>query len=202
MGAAPAERKAPSGVGAAIAFAVVAHGDQRRKDGRTPYIVHPMGVLRHVATEAQVADPEILAAAVLHDVLEDTPVGRAELQRRFGPRVTGLVLELTLPPELHGPSVPDQVKTVAILERLPSMSWAAVLVKLCDRWDNLRDLHAVPWTSEKVRGYREGAVQIARTVEARLARDPPPPELGEGIARAIQGLKQAAGSGRTPAPPG
>ena len=56
----------------AAAFAADKHRNQRRKDhARTPYINHPLAVARVLAEEGGVKDPEILAAAILHDTLED-----------------------------------------------------------------------------------------------------------------------------------
>jgi guanosine-3',5'-bis(diphosphate) 3'-pyrophosphohydrolase len=58
----------------AAAFAADKHRNQRRKDhARTPYINHPLAVARVLAEEGGVKTPEILAAAILHDTLEDTP---------------------------------------------------------------------------------------------------------------------------------
>ncbi len=74
----------------AVEFAVQAHAGQKRKGTDFPYIFHPMeaGAIAARLTD----DGEIVAAAVLHDVLEDTPVSPAELEGRFGPRVARLVL--------------------------------------------------------------------------------------------------------------
>ena len=76
----------------AIAFAVKSHGGMLRKDG-TPYILHPLEDMIVVGT--MTTDKEVLAAAVLHDVLEDTSVTEEELRKEFGDRVTGFVLAET-----------------------------------------------------------------------------------------------------------
>src|SRR5437762_3381754 len=60
-----------------IAFAANAHGTQRRKYSDEPYIVHPVNVMRICMEYSE--DISILAAALLHDVLEDTHVGRDEI---------------------------------------------------------------------------------------------------------------------------
>lgn len=80
----------------AIAFAAIAHAEQKRKYDNLPYIVHPIEVMTILSTYA--VDPvteEMLVAAVLHDVVEDTPVGLSTIQRRFGDVVAKLVEELT-----------------------------------------------------------------------------------------------------------
>ena len=73
----------------AIAFAAKAHEDQVRKGTTIPYIVHPMEAA--AICSYMTDDPEILAAAVLHDVVEDADVTAGEIEREFGPRVAKLV---------------------------------------------------------------------------------------------------------------
>ena len=72
----------------AVQFAMVAHRGQKRKDG-TVYILHPMEVATIVGTLTN--DEAVLAAAVLHDTVEDTDVTADDLLRTFGPRVAALV---------------------------------------------------------------------------------------------------------------
>ena len=87
----------------AIAFAVEKHSGMTRKRESTPYILHPMEVATIVGTMS--SDEELLAAAVLHDTVEDTDATIDEIYELFGPRVAALVLSETedkrddLPPE-------------------------------------------------------------------------------------------------------
>ena len=87
----------------AMRFALEAHSGMVRKAAGTPYILHPMEVASIAATMTK--DEEVLAAAVLHDVVEDTSHTLAEIEQRFGPRVAELVAAETenkredLPPE-------------------------------------------------------------------------------------------------------
>ena len=178
----PASRARPGAVVAAIAFSLAAHGSQLRKDRRTPYIVHPVAVLRILSTELGVTDPEILAAGALHDVLEDTSRTPAELRRRFGPIVTSLVVELTLPSDLHGPEVPDSLKTRALVRAVRTMSWPAVLVKLADRTDNLRDSSNAGWSAGKRRAFRSQSRHLLRAIDLRGRADPPPAGLAKTLA--------------------
>jgi (p)ppGpp synthase/HD superfamily hydrolase len=69
-------------VEAALSFAAQAHARQVRKGTDVPYIVHPVGVLL-VLIEAGERDPELLAAALLHDTVEDTGVTLDELRSRW-----------------------------------------------------------------------------------------------------------------------
>ena len=173
----------------AIRFAAEAHRHQSRKDGRTPYIVHPVAVLRRLSSDLGVEDADLLCAAVLHDVIEDSAVTREELEHRFGDRVAGWVQELTVPTALHGPTVSDQRKTEALVRAVDRMSWEAVIVKLCDRWDNLRDMSNARWGPEKRENYRAQTQQILRALDRRCAVAAPPPALAPLLTRARAGLE-------------
>jgi len=73
----------------AIIFAVQAHSGMVRKGTKSPYILHPLEAAAIVASMTD--DEEVIAAAVLHDVLEDTPTTVYQLIEEFGQRVTSLV---------------------------------------------------------------------------------------------------------------
>ena len=73
----------------AVAFAEKAHRGQVRKGTSTPYIVHPMEAAAIVAT--MTSDPAVIAAAVLHDVIEDTDYTADDVRRLFGPDVLALI---------------------------------------------------------------------------------------------------------------
>jgi (p)ppGpp synthase/HD superfamily hydrolase len=79
----------------AFAFACEAHKDQRRKYTNEPYVNHCASVAARVAS--MVNDAEVVAAALLHDVIEDTQIGYEQLERVFGKRVADLVLQVTDP---------------------------------------------------------------------------------------------------------
>ena len=76
-------------VSEAIAFAVKAHDGMRRKKSSAPYILHPMEAT--VIVGAMTDDQNIIAAAALHDVVEDTGITIEEIEKRFGKRVRELV---------------------------------------------------------------------------------------------------------------
>ena len=77
----------------ALAYATDAHKGQVRKYTGEPYIVHPIEVMETVSRVMD--DPEVKAAALLHDVVEDTPVSIKDIEDVFGPRVAALVSDLT-----------------------------------------------------------------------------------------------------------
>ena len=76
-------------VSEAIAFAVKAHDGMRRKKSDVPYILHPMEAAVIVGT--MTSDQNIIAAAALHDVVEDTGITIEEIEEKFGKRVRELV---------------------------------------------------------------------------------------------------------------
>ena len=76
-------------VSEAIAFAVKAHDGMRRKKSSTPYILHPMEAAVIVST--MTADQNMIAAAALHDVVEDAGITIEEIEEKFGKRVCELV---------------------------------------------------------------------------------------------------------------
>lgn len=116
----------PNPVAAARAFALVAHGDQRY--GEYPFIVH----LEDVAERAFACglDVDIITAAYLHDVLEDTQTPREELARLFGEKVTTLVEAVTNKPGKNRAA--RHAATYPALRDNPS----ALALKLCDRLAN------------------------------------------------------------------
>jgi (p)ppGpp synthase/HD superfamily hydrolase len=87
---------------AALAFADERHAGQQRKIDGAPFVTHPVEVacLLH---EAGYGD-DVVAAGVLHDVLEDTTAERADLEESFGPEVARLVAALTDDPEIADPA--------------------------------------------------------------------------------------------------
>ena len=78
----------------AAAFAAQAHRHQRRRDG-SPYSAHPARVALTIATVFGVHDDEVLAAAMLHDVIEDCDVDYDEVLKHFGKRTADLVAAMT-----------------------------------------------------------------------------------------------------------
>ena len=90
-------------VSKAIEFSVIAHDGMRRRKSETPYILHPMevGVIVATMTDKQ----EVIAAGILHDVVEDAGISMEEIRDIFGSRVMELVASETenkyeeLPPE-------------------------------------------------------------------------------------------------------
>ena len=120
----------------AIHFAKIAHDGQLRKGGG-PYIEHPMRVM--FTLSAYTMDEDLLCAAVLHDVVEDTKYDFTDINMRFGERVANLVKELTNEDE----DEPRAKRIAARNDKYFHMSEDAKVVKMCDRMHNLRTLSSL-----------------------------------------------------------
>jgi myo-inositol-1(or 4)-monophosphatase len=121
----------------AIIFAVRAHAGTERRGKGYPYIVHPLEALEIVST--MTADQELLAAAVLHDTVEDTAVTLAQLQAIFGERIAKLVADES-DDVLEGLSEEESwhARKRAAIERLSRASRDAKMVALGDKLSNMR----------------------------------------------------------------
>ena len=121
---------------AASAFAAHKHRDQRRKGAdASPYINHPIAVANVLANEGGITDDTVLAAALLHDTIEDTDTTVGELQAQFGPDVAAIVVEVT-----DDKSLPKQDRKRLQIEHAATLSNQAKLVKLADKTCNVRDM--------------------------------------------------------------
>jgi (p)ppGpp synthase/HD superfamily hydrolase len=117
----------------ALTFAARAHQGQVRKGTTTPYIVHPVGVMLTLQAAGE-SDPDLLAAALLHDTLEDAGVTAEALRDQFGPRVAEIVAGATEPFARDDPWEDRKQHTVAFLRTAPR---AIQLVAAADKLHNL-----------------------------------------------------------------
>jgi GTP diphosphokinase / guanosine-3',5'-bis(diphosphate) 3'-diphosphatase len=130
----------------AFEFARQHHGDDRRRSGEL-YITHPLTIAYYLA-EYQL-DAATLAAALLHDIVEDTVVSVAEVQERFGPEVAHLVNGLTKFELVTDDGAPEwmakEVARDATLHKLFSVMTGDLrvgIIKLFDRLHNMRTIAA------------------------------------------------------------
>ena len=149
----------------AVKFATQAHRriDQRRKYSKQPYEVHLKSVADIVASVTD--DEEMLAAAWLHDTVEDTPATIEDIEREFGEGVAGLVSDLT---DVSRPGDGNRAVRKAI-DRAHSAraSARAKTVKLADLIDNCRDI-----CSHDERFARVFLVEMAALLEVLDDGDP------------------------------
>ena len=128
-------------VSEAISFAVKAHDGMRRKKSEAPYILHPMEAA--VIVGAMTDDQNLIAAAVLHDVVEDTDVTIDEIEARFGKRVRELVESETEDKRDHlPPEATWRIRKEESLEVLKNTDDEGVLmVWLGDKLANMRAIY-------------------------------------------------------------
>jgi hypothetical protein len=144
----------------ALQFATKAHAGQTRSGG-DPYITHPMRVAASVEQYKQSHNLEaIIDAALLHDTVEDTDTTHEDLESLFGGLVASIVKELT--------SDPEQIKKVGkaayLSHKMATMSSYALVIKLADRLDNVKDI-ATAKTPEWRAKYKSETEQILNYIE-------------------------------------
>lgn len=143
----------------AARFAAWKHRDQRRKGrGRLPYINHPLDLAHVLWFEGGVTDPVVLAAALLHDTIEDTQTSLQELQGEFGTQIAEIVMEVT-----DEASLDWRARKRLQISRARTASARAKLVKLADKICNLRSLIASPpqgWSVERQRSYFDWSKEV------------------------------------------
>jgi guanosine-3',5'-bis(diphosphate) 3'-pyrophosphohydrolase len=120
----------------AAAFAARAHRNQVRKDGVTPYVSHPVRVTMTVALVFGETDEHLLAAALLHDTIEDTATDYDELLETFGSTVADAVAAMSKDMRLIEPK-----REAAYDEQLANGPWQGRMIKLGDVYDNLMDTY-------------------------------------------------------------
>ena len=128
-------------VSEAIAFAVKAHDGMRRKKSNAPYILHPMEAAVIVGTMTD--DQDLIAAAALHDVVEDAGISIEEIEERFGKRVRKLVQSETENKRDHlPPSETWRIRKEESLEDLKNAEDIGVLMVWSgDKLANMRSLY-------------------------------------------------------------
>lgn len=127
----------------AYACAKEAHAPQMRDDG-TPYILHPLRATISLITEAGVTNPAVLSATLLHDVIEDTHLTIATIERDFGTAVTRLVQNVTRPhPTDDSEETIRHDKAVKFMAIMDSDEETR-MVKCADVLDNVRSWPNIP----------------------------------------------------------
>lgn len=152
-------------------FCISAHAGQQRDNGAA-YATHPQAVADLLRARG-VRDPVTLAAAYLHDVIEDTAVGADELRREFGAEICAVVLELTCQPP---PGAAFEQKQALLVEHCRRMSPRARHVKLADRLHNLREM--ITWPAWKRQRYARAALELLEALQPW-----PDAELAQAVRR-------------------
>ena len=140
------------------------HVKQRRKGAaQEPYVTHLLEVARLVAEATAGADVNLIAAALLHDAIEDQAITREEIASQFNDDVASLVVEVT-----DDKALPKAERKRLQIEHAPDLTPRAKILKFADKISNLRSLATSPpadwpmqrgidyvtWTTEVVQGLR------------------------------------------------
>jgi len=121
-----------------LIYAIEKHKGQYRKNSNFPYIWHPISVAKNVEENKKSKNLELLmTASLLHDLVEDVEdVTLEEIAKLFGYKVAALVEELTSDPI----EIEKMGKTEYLKMKMGKMSSYALVIKLSDRLDNVKDL--------------------------------------------------------------
>lgn len=164
----------------AVDYAAKQHQNQRRKNAaKTPYINHPIEVMKLIATAGySITDDKdeenfkaCLMAAVLHDTVEDTGATEDDIRNLFGNRVAKIVMECTDDKSLH------KVERKKLqIEHAKTISKEAKFVKMADKYSNLSNLLSDPpsnWSREEILGYFVWSYAVCReiNIKCKLASD-------------------------------
>jgi GTP pyrophosphokinase len=127
----------------AFDVAVEAHKDQRRKSGEA-YIFHPIGVAKIVASEIGLGATGI-AAALLHDVVEDTPITVEDLEKQFNPKIAHLVEGLTKISQVKKDmNISMQAENFRKMLLTLNDDVRVILIKIADRLHNMQTMDSMP----------------------------------------------------------
>ena len=140
-------------------FSAKKHRNQKREDkDKTPYINHPISVALAIAEIGGVNDQEILAAALLHDTLEDTDTDPEELLVEFGKKICDYVLEVT-----DDKSLAREERKRRQIQHAKELSPGATLIKLGDKISNVTDIINNPpidWDIKRRKEYLDWAEKV------------------------------------------
>jgi (p)ppGpp synthase/HD superfamily hydrolase len=163
-----------------VSFAARAHRHQLRKDSVTPYAAHPFRVCLIVRHVFGIGDPKVLAAALLHDTIEDTTTDYDDLAEAFGDDVARWTAALTKDMRL-----PEADREQAYLEHLADADWPVAACKLADIYDNMSD------SKHLSEAGRKRQVQRSQDYLAAM-RGKVPPEVAEAFTLTEAKVKEVA----------
>ena len=148
----------------AYALAATAHEGQFRRSGE-PYICHPLSVARILVELGM--DSESVAAALMHDVAEDTAVSIDEIRQKFGAQVALLVDGVTKLTQITFSNVEDrQAENLRKMLLAMSQDVRVMIIKLCDRLHNMRTGDA--WPEQKRRDKALETMEVYAPIAHRL----------------------------------
>ena len=152
------------------------HGNQKRHSG-DPYFAHPVAVAEIIISLK--LDDQSIAAALLHDVVEDTEVSLAEIKESFDDEIASLVDGITKLGKIEIlPANERLAENFRKLTMAMSQDIRVLLIKLADRLHNMRTLHFVPSTEKRIKKAKE-SLEIYASLAGRIGLNNIKEELQE-----------------------
>lgn len=142
----------------ALRTASIAHKFQLRKDNQTPFINHPIQVAELISDVGGIKNEDILSAAILHDIIEDTPTSYNEVKQIFGAKIADIVKECS-----DDKSLPKAERKRLQIINVSKKSYEAKIVKLADKIANMTDILVntpTDWDKERKLAYFEWAKEV------------------------------------------
>jgi GTP pyrophosphokinase len=179
----------------ALVYGAKAHEGHARKGSGVPYYSHPLQVAG-IALEHG-ADEEQAVAALLHDVIEDTPTTHADLARTFGMRVADIVRALS-DTEDHEAKAPWRQRKVEYLAHLSTVGPDVALVSCADKLHNARSIlmdlraHGPDFMERTFSGKREGTLWYYRALVDTFADLDVPATLQRELRIVVEELEARA----------
>lgn len=147
----------------AAEFAARVHQNQRRKGrSKRPYIGHCIEVASTLVSVGKVDDVNVIVAALLHDVVEDTDTTNDEIRDRYGAVVADLVAEVT-----DDKNLKKKERKELQVEHAPTISPSAKLIKIADKISNVREIANDPpkkWGANRQRKYFDWAERVVNAM--------------------------------------
>lgn len=177
----------------ALEYAAEKHRYANRKDHPrghehgTAYINHPIQAASLLWNIGQVRDINTLAAALLHDVLEDTPTKDEEIETRYGSKIFAIVKEVS-----DDKSLDRDLRKRIQVETAAKKSFEAKLVKLADKITNVRDIRLTPpnWDKDRKLKYVEWSKEVVDQI--RGTNPALEKKFDEEFSQAIQAIEHPA----------
>ena len=150
---------------AAFDFAEAAHAGQLRKDG-SPFVTHPLAVAQILAEELHL-DSESIAAALLHDTIEDTAATHEDIARQFSPTIADLVEGVSKLTRVHYTSkAEEQMENLRKMLMAMAKDIRVILIKISDRLHNMRTMEYQTPEKQKQKSYE--TMEIYAPIAHRL----------------------------------
>lgn len=171
-------RRSAARILAALALAERAHLGQRREEG-DPYIIHPIRIANILQYDLKITDADLIVAALLHDVVEDSRVASLNLiKTMFGARVGRLVKNLTRPRPARESEAHKKIWKARKLESYWRADAATRLIKSADFLDNIRSWTMIPKSSPAIKKFSRWLAEtekyylpLARATNRYLAKE-------------------------------